>query len=322
MSGAGSRPVRIGSRGSQLALWQANFIAAALRGRGCEAVIEVIRTTGDRLQGMSAPAPLAFPGGNGIFIKEIEDALLSGSIDLAVHSLKDLPTELAPDFILAAIPARADARDVLVSERYASLEALPHGAVIGTGSPRRQVQLRRWRPDLTFVEFRGNVDTRLKKLSAGQADAIVLAAAGLDRLEKTEWVRQRFPPEILCPAPGQGALALECRSEDRETQSIVQPLENPDARLAVTAERAFLAAMGGGCEAPIGAYCHRDADGDLSLLATVAFAVDAAVVAGQMRGRDPLLLGGALARQLLRQAAPNLDLETGTGERSGKGSGA
>jgi len=322
LSGAGSRPVRIGSRGSQLALWQANFIAAALRGRGCEAVIEVIRTTGDRLQGMSAPAPLAFPGGNGIFIKEIEDALLSGSIDLAVHSLKDLPTELAPDFILAAIPARADARDVLVSERYASLEALPHGAVIGTGSPRRQVQLRRWRPDLTFVEFRGNVDTRLKKLSAGQADAIVLAAAGLDRLEKTEWVRQRFPPEILCPAPGQGALALECRSEDRETQSIVQPLENPDARLAVTAERAFLAAMGGGCEAPIGAYCHRDADGDLSLLATVAFAVDAAVVAGQMRGRDPLLLGGALARQLLRQAAPNLDLETGTGERSGKGSGA
>ncbi len=322
MSGARSRPVRIGSRGSQLALWQANFIAAALRGRGCEAVIEVIRTTGDRLQGVSAPAPPAFPGGKGIFIKEIEDALLSGAIDLAVHSLKDLPTELAPDFILAAIPERADARDVLVSERYRSLEALPHGAVIGTGSPRRQVQLRRSRPDLTFVEFRGNVDTRLRKLAAGHADAIVLAAAGLDRLQKTEWVRQRFPPEILCPAPGQGALALECRREDQELQSIVQPLENEDARLAVTAERAFLAAMGGGCEAPIGAYCHRDADGELGLLATVAFAVDAAVVAGQMRGRDPLLLGGALARQLLRQAAPNLDLETGTGERSGKGSGA
>ena len=320
MTGSSSRPIRIGSRGSQLALWQANFIAGALRARGCQTAIEIIRTTGDRLQGTSAP-PLAFPTGKGIFIKEIEDALLGGSIDLAVHSLKDLPTELAPDFTLAAIPARADARDVLISEQYASLEALPHGAVVGTGSPRRQAQLRRWRPDLTFIEFRGNVDTRLKKLAAGHADAIVLAAAGLDRLQKTDWVRQRFSPEMVCPAPGQGALALECRSNDREMQSIVRPLDDGDARLAVTAERAFLAAMGGGCDAPIGAYCHRTPDGELNLLAAVSFA-DAAVVAGEMRGRDPLVLGGALARQLLAQAAPGAGSGIGSGEKAGKGSGA
>lgn len=304
MTPTGSRVIRIGSRGSQLALWQANFIADALRGLGHEVAIQIIRTTGDHMQSAISPAPISpAPGGKGIFAKEIEDALLAGTIDLAVHSLKDLPTEISPAFTLAAIPPRADARDVLVSQRYASLSELPHAAVIGTGSPRRRAQLLHQRPDLTCVDFRGNVDTRLNKLAQGRADAIILAAAGLERLEKTSWVRERFAPEIMCPAAGQGALALECRSDDAETQSAVAPLEDSSARLAVTAERAFLAAMGGGCEAPIGAYCHRAPTGELSLLGVAASSERGPITQGERKGADPVALGKALARQLLAQSA-------------------
>ena len=242
--------IRIGSRGSQLALWQANFIAASLHGLGHAVGIEIIHTTGDRLQQTAAPAA----AGKGIFTREIEEALERGEIDLAVHSLKDLPTELSERFTLGAIPQRADPRDVLVSQRYASLEDLPSGAIVGTGSLRRQAQLRRARPDLEWIEFRGNVDTRLAKLAQGKADAIILAAAGLDRLRKAEWVRQRFSPKVLCPAAGQGALAIECRADDRKTLAAVAPLDDPETRRAVNAERRFLAALGGGCQMPIGAY--------------------------------------------------------------------
>ena len=203
--------IRIGSRGSQLALWQANHIADALRGLGHEVSIEIIRTTGDRMQNVA----FASVGAKGMFTKEIEEALLAGSIDLAVHSLKDLPTELGQSFSLAAIPKRADPRDVLVSERFSSFAELPSGAVVGTSSLRRQAQLRAWRADLEFIEFRGNVDTRLAKLQQGKADAIVLAASGLDRLERSGAIRERFAPEVLCPAPGQGALAIECRAGDQ-----------------------------------------------------------------------------------------------------------
>jgi hydroxymethylbilane synthase len=290
------KPVRIGSRGSALALWQADFIADALRAMGCEASIQIIRTTGDRMQESSAPVL----EGKGIFTREIEEALLAGTIDLAVHSLKDLPTEIAPAFTLAAIPQRADARDVLVSERYSSLADLPQGAVVGTGSPRRQVQLLRWRPDLKCIEFRGNVDTRLKKLAGGQADAIVLAAAGLERLQKTEWIRQRFPVEVLCPAPGQGALAVECRAGDPQTQAAIRPLDHAETRAAVAAERAFLAAMGGGCDAPVGAYCRRDADGEWTLTAIAA--LEPGVLAtGEKRGPEPLVLAQSLAQDLLQE---------------------
>ena len=184
--------IRIGSRGSQLALWQANHIAETLRKLGHEVSIEIIRTTGDRMQGIA----FASVGAKGMFTKEIEDALLAETIDLAVHSLKDLPTELGAPFTLAAIPPRADARDVLVSERYSGLDALPAGAVVGTSSLRRQAQLRARRPDLAYVEFRGNVDTRLTKLVQGKADAIILAAAGLERLEKTAVIRERFAPRL------------------------------------------------------------------------------------------------------------------------------
>lgn len=200
-----SSHLRIGSRGSQLALWQANHIATKLRARGHEVSIEIIRTTGDAMQNLA----FAQVGAKGMFTKEIEDALADGRIDLAVHSLKDLPTVLAEPFTLAAIPERADPRDVFVSMQYESFAALPAGSQIGTSSLRRRAQLRAQRQDLEYVEFRGNVDTRLRKLADGQVEAIILAAAGLERLGFTEHVRERFASLVLCPAAGQGALAVE-----------------------------------------------------------------------------------------------------------------
>jgi hydroxymethylbilane synthase len=290
--------IRIGSRGSQLALWQANHIADALRTLGHEVSIEIIRTTGDRMQNIA----FASVGAKGMFTREIEDALLAETIDLAVHSLKDLPTELDPRFTLAAIPRREDPRDVLVSERYEGFDALPAGAVVGTSSLRRQAQLRARRPDLAYIEFRGNVDTRLAKLGQGNADAIILAAAGLERLQKTSTIRERFAPEVLCPAPGQGALAIECRAGDGAVHAALQPLEDSETRLAVTAERRCLAALGGGCLVPIGAYCHRTGD-ELSLRAVVASADGRQMISAERRQKDPEILGEELARQLLDQGA-------------------
>ena len=257
-----STPIRIGSRGSQLALWQANHILEALRSNGHDAEIEVIRTTGDRMQQASFVPPENVDG-KGIFIKEIEEALAEGRIDIAVHSLKDLPTKIAPRFTLAAIPRRADARDVWVCETYWALHTLPLGGRIGTTSPRRKAQLLAMRPDVEFVEVRGNIDTRLKKLAAGECDALVLAAAGLDRVNRAEWVHQRFSPDELCPAPGQGALAIETRSEtypldenwDREVRKAVARLDHLETRFCVEAERIALDALGGGCSVPIGVHC-------------------------------------------------------------------
>lgn len=271
--------IRIGSRGSQLALWQANHVAAQLRALGHTVEIEVIRTTGDRMQdpafalaaaspdGASSNPESLSPNGTGIFIKEIEDALADGRIDLAVHSLKDLPTEIDPRFTLAAIPARADARDAFVCEDHWGLHMLPSGARIGTTSPRRQAMILALRPDLTFVEMRGNIDTRLRKWAEGHADALVLASAGLDRLGRTESVHQRFSVDELCPAPGQGALALETRSphhaldtddptRDPAIHEAIRALNDPAAEYATEAERAVLAALGGGCQLPLGAFCH------------------------------------------------------------------
>ena len=202
--------LRIGSRGSQLALWQANHIAGLLRVEGHEVEIEIIKTTGDRLQEVT----FAQVGTKGMFTKEIEEALADGRVDLAVHSLKDLPTELPEPFTLAATPVRVDPRDVFVSVKHANLAALPLGARVGTSSQRRRAQLKALRPDLDLVEFRGNVDTRLRKLAEGQVEAILLAAAGLDRLGRTDWVRERLDPKEFCPAAGQGALGIETRKDD------------------------------------------------------------------------------------------------------------
>jgi hydroxymethylbilane synthase len=283
--------IRIGSRGSQLALWQANHIAAQLRVRGHAVEIEIIRTTGDRMQqpddaavdGLPSLAPLA--GGKGIFIKEIEEALAEGRIDLAVHSLKDLPTELDARFTLAAIPPRVDARDAFVCEKYWALHTLPMGSRVGTTSPRRRAQLLALRPDLTFVEIRGNVDTRLRKLAEGQCDALVLASAGLDRLNRAEWVHQRFAVDELCPAPGQGALALETRApsyavfadpeRDNYVRSAVSALDHPETRYSVEAERTVLDALGGGCSIPIGVHCWPARDE----LETIGWRIHAQVLA-------------------------------------------
>jgi hydroxymethylbilane synthase len=191
---------------------------------------------------------------------------------------------------------------VLVSERYTGLDALPAGAVVGTSSLRRQAQLRARRSDLEYIEFRGNVDTRLAKLAQGKADAIVLAASGLDRLQKTAAIRERFAPEVLCPAPGQGALAIECRAGDAAMHAVLEPLEDRDTRMAITAERRCLSALGGGCLVPIGAYCHRDGD-DLSMRAVVASPDGRQMICAERRGADPETLGEQLAQQLLEQGA-------------------
>jgi hydroxymethylbilane synthase len=244
--------LRIGSRGSQLALWQANHIAALLRAQGHGVEIEIIKTTGDRLQEVT----FAQVGSKGMFTKEIEEALAAGRVDLAVHSLKDLPTDLPELFALAATPPRVDPRDVFVSVKYGNLAALPQGARVGTSSQRRRAQLMALRPDIEAVEFRGNVDTRLRKLAEGQVDAILLAAAGLDRLEKTEWVRERLEPKDFCPAAGQGSLGIETRKGDAVTLAALGFLDDAATRFAVTAERAALSALGGGCQVPIGIHCR------------------------------------------------------------------
>jgi hydroxymethylbilane synthase len=244
--------LRIGSRGSHLALWQAEHIAGLLRGQGHSVGIETIKTTGDRLQDVT----FAQVGAKGMFTKEIEEALADGRVDLAVHSLKDLPTELPEPFALAATPPRADARDVFVSVHHPSLAQLPTDARVGTSSERRRAQLKALRPDIQAIEFRGNVDTRLRKLGEGQVDGILLAGAGLDRLGKTDWIRERLDPKHFCPAAGQGSLAIETRMGDEATIAAVAFLNDLDTRFAVTAERAALAALGGGCQVPIGVHCR------------------------------------------------------------------
>jgi hydroxymethylbilane synthase len=308
--------MRIGSRGSQLALWQANHIAARLRALGYDVTIEIIRTTGDALQHVTFARVSTELGGKGIFTKEIEEALREGRIDLAVHSLKDLPTELDPAFTLAAIPERVDPRDALLSARYASLAGLPHGARVGTSSERRRAQLLVHRPDLQFQEFRGNVDTRIRKMVEGQADAIILASAGLERLGLTEYRRECFAPGILCPAAGQGALAIETRADDAATLAALASLDHPATRYAVTAERAALAALGGGCQVPIGVHCAPvpGSGSAYSIQGVVAGAAAAKAAASaahpvirveleNQHGILPQALGRQLAEELLRQGA-------------------
>jgi hydroxymethylbilane synthase len=304
--------LRIGSRGSQLALWQSNHIAALLRARGHSVEIEIIKTTGDRLQEVT----FAQVGSKGMFTKEIEDALAEGRVDLAVHSLKDLPTELPAPFTLAATPRRVDPRDVLVSVKYHSLHALPHGAVVGTSSQRRRAQLLAMRRDIQAVEFRGNVDTRLRKLAEGQVDAILLAAAGLDRLEKTEWVRERLEPNHFCPAAGQGSLGIETRKDDTSTMSAIAFLDDRATRFAVTAERAALAALGGGCQVPIGIHCRlapQDEAGEWQeIFAVVADPATGKAIRIHHESRrseiGPVALGQLAAEMLLEAGAgPLLD---------------
>ena len=244
--------LRIGSRGSQLALWQANHISALLRARGHEVEIEIIHTTGDKITDVA----LAKVGTKGMFTKEIEEALAAGKVDLAVHSLKDLPTELPKGFEIAAITERQDPRDAFCSRSFSTIEDLPKGARVGTSSLRRQAQLKAIRPDLDIYPLRGNVDTRLRKLEQGEYDAVILASAGLKRLGKTELIKQIIPPEIMCPAAGHGALGIEIREGDTKTRELLAFLNDPNARAATTCERALLNSLGGGCQVPIGAFAE------------------------------------------------------------------
>jgi hydroxymethylbilane synthase len=303
--------LRIGSRGSQLALWQANHIAALLRAQGHSVEIQIIKTTGDRLQEVA----FAQIGSKGIFTKEIEEALADSRVDLAVHSLKDLPTELPAPFTLAATPPRVDPRDVSIAVNYLSLATLPPGARVGTSSPRRRAQLKALYPDLQAVEFRGNIDTRISKLIGRELEAILLAAAGVDRLDKSEWVRERLEPSEFCPAAGQGALGIETRKDDAATNAAVAFLDDPATRFAITVERAALAALGGGCQVPIGVYCRpslirvEDSEAD-EVFAVVADPVTGKAVRIFHRephlGAGPVELGRLVAQKLLEAGAAPL----------------
>src|SRR5438876_3500357 len=278
--------LRIGSRGSQLALWQANHISALLSGQGHEVQIEVIKTTGDKITDVA----LAQVGTKGMFTKEIEEALAEGRVDLAVHSLKDLPTEVLPEFEIAIITEREDPYDVFCSSQYKSIAELPRRARVGTSSLRRQAQLKALRPDLEIEPLRGNVDTRLRKLASGDYDAIILAAAGLNRLGKREFVRQVIPIDTICPAAGQGALAIETRAGDAAITQHIRFLDNESARISTTCERALLKKLGGGCQVPIGAFAEMR-DGRLHLQAVVAHPDGTTVLRESRGGSDPVQLG-------------------------------
>jgi hydroxymethylbilane synthase len=284
----------IGSRGSQLALWQANWVKGQLEALGKECRIEIIKTTGDKIQDV----PLAKVGTKGLFTKEIEEALLAGTIDLAVHSLKDLPTVLPDGLTLAAIPEREDVRDALVGKRLDELEV---SARVGTSSLRRAAQLRALRPDLQVETIRGNVDTRLRKLSEGQYDAIVLAAAGLRRLGWAERIAELLDAEVMCPAVGQGALAIETRNDGGTGQRVCERLNHEPTRVAVTAERAVLATLGGGCQVPIGAYAVLNGGAAMHLRAVVISPDGTKVIRRESDGAaaDAAELGRTLAEELL-----------------------
>jgi len=290
--------LRLGSRGSALALWQANHVAARLRAAwpGLAVPITIIKTEGDQ----RTDVPLTASFGKGVFVREIEDALLGGSIDLAVHSLKDLPTETPAGLALAAIPERADARDALVCRSAQRIEDLKSGAVVATGSPRRQCQLLSARPDLKFTLVRGNVDTRLRKLDEGRFDALILAVAGIERLELTKAPYTPIPFALCLPAPGQGALAIETRAGDGETRRLVAPLNDEATASSVAAERGFLAALGAGCLAPAGALATVTGAA-LRLDAMVGYPDGRRQMRDHLEGaaRDGRALGEALARRLL-----------------------
>jgi len=264
------RPLRIGTRGSALALWQANHVRDELaRLHGVEAELVRVRTAGDRMQSASVAQIGAEGSAKGIFIKELEDALLDGTADIAVHSMKDVPTETPTGLVFAAITRREDPRDCLISRSNRALKGLSSGMRIGTSSVRRQAQLRHLRPDLRVEDLRGNVDTRLKKLEAGEFDAIVLAMAGVNRLGAGDKVSQVFDADVMLPAVGQGALGIETRSDDPGMVKLAGSLDDAATRACVIAERALLRELEGGCQVPVGAWAKIGASGDIEFEAGV-----------------------------------------------------
>lgn len=294
----------IGTRGSQLALWQSQFVKNQLERHfsDIEIHLKVIKTTGDTIQNRSLVGL-----GKGVFTKEIENALLTGDIDLAVHSLKDLPTELPTGLCIAAIPVREDPRDVLITSIGLPLENLPEGAKIGTTSPRRKAQLLYIRPDVKVVDVRGNVDTRLRKLHETDLDGIILAAAGIKRLLKPEIITQFFDTEEMVPAVGQGALAIETREKDSRVAKLIAPLNDHRAAAEITAERAVLESLGGGCQVPIGAYAEY-VDDELSLVGAVCHPEGSQRIMERAIGAPDTAkhLGGIVAEKLKNSGATEL----------------
>jgi hydroxymethylbilane synthase len=306
-----ARPLRIGTRGSPMALRQTVIVRDRLIAAHPELAepgsvdIVTIRTTGDRVQDRL----LAEIGGKGLFAKEIEEALLAGHVDLAVHSLKDMETWLPDGLVIACVPPRDDPRDAFVSASKASLASLPPGAKVGTASLRRQAQLLRHRPDLSIVPIRGNVNTRLSKLEAGEVDALVLALCGLERLDLSGHATEILPREIMLPAVGQGALAVECRTADETVRRLVEPLHHPISAACVAAERAMLAALDGSCRTPIAGFAETDGD-RLTIEGLLLNEDGSKEIRGRFGGSidDAAQLGAELGKDLKGRAGPDLGL--------------
>ena len=303
-----SQNIVIGTRGSKLALWQTNWVKSALEAhhRGLQVEILIISTKGDRVLDVSLPK--LGEQGKGLFTKELEDAIFERRVDLAVHSLKDLPTELPTGLGIGAICEREDVRDALVARNgVRSFAELPQGARVGTSSLRRQAQLKAVRPDLQIEPVRGNVDTRLRKLEEGGFDAVILAAAGLHRLGYRARITEHLPAELVLPAVGQGALAIETRADDRAVSELVRALDHEPTRQACDAERAFLKGLGGGCLVPIAAHARIESD-VLTLAGLVASTDGQEIVRGELAGRieDAETIGQALADELIAQGADRI----------------
>jgi hydroxymethylbilane synthase len=296
----------IATRGSMLALWQAEWIKSELQKLDAELEIELnkIKTTGDKI----LDVPLAQVGGKGLFVKEIEEAMLRGEADLAVHSMKDVPTDLPEGLHLSAITKREDPRDAFIAGKgIKSFHDLPQGATIGTSSLRRICQLLHIRPDLRIVQLRGNVDTRLRKLDEGQFDAVILATAGVKRLGYSRRITEMIPPEISVPAIGQGAVGIECRVDDPFINDLLSKLDHKDTSICVTAERSFLKKLEGGCQVPIGAYAQIQ-DGTLTIDGLVGSLDGKTLVKDTIQGRpeDAESLGTQLAERLLARGAKEI----------------
>jgi len=294
--------IRIATRKSPLALWQAEYVKRELERHHPGLTVELLgmTTRGDRI----LDAPLAKVGGKGLFVKELEQAMYEGRADIAVHSMKDVPVDLPEGMILPVICEREDPRDAFVSAAYATLDALPQGARVGSSSLRRQCQLRERRPDLVLGDLRGNVQTRLGKLDAGEYDAIILATAGLLRLELEARIAERLPVEVSLPAIGQGAVGIECRADDAETLALLAPLHHPATATVVSAERAFNRRLEGGCQVPIAGHAVLEGD-SLWLRGLVGSPDGTTVIRGEVRGAaaDAERLGVSLAEDLLGRGA-------------------
>jgi hydroxymethylbilane synthase len=296
-------PLRLGTRGSQLALWQAHYVADRLRPLVAPRPVELvlIHTHGDRV----LDQPLNLIGGDGLFTKEIQRAVLDHTADVAVHSLKDLPTAPVPGLVLAAVPSRGPTGDAFVSQRWRRCADLPAGATVATSSLRRRAQLLHYRPDLRLVDMRGNVHSRLRKLVDQGLDGLILAQAGLERLGLHESIAEVLDPAWLLPAVGQGALGLECRADDLTTRTALAALDDPATHAAVLAERTLLAALGGGCLVPLGALGRHDGT-TLRLRAAVLDCAGQQRVADELTGSEPIALGQALAERLRAAGAEQL----------------